>query len=127
MKTIGNKNVSYTTYDINNPIDVAYSIMDDKDGEKISTIREITFCMWNYCTKFGQDVLRAIGLFAGHEYDSNEKFRKCFDKWCEDNKVKVFDKCKKCGKEIYVFDMWGTRTDSTSGGYCYKCEQELLK
>ena len=53
---------------------------------------------------------------------------KCFDNWCVNNNIKVYDKCKKCGKQIYVFDMWGTRKDIT--GYCYKCEQDnkvLLK
>ena len=130
-RIIDRPNFTYTTYDSKNPIDVAYSILDSNDGESISTVKHIAFELWNYCNPFGKDVLRALQLFNDCRNDeilADAIFNKCFDNWCVNNNIKVYDKCKKCGKQIYVFDMWGTRKDITE--YCFNCEQDnkvLLK
>jgi hypothetical protein len=125
-RIINTPTFEYTTYDSKNPFDMAYSIMDDNDGESILTIKRIAFEMWDYCNEFGRKVLKALELFEGSRGDintpHNTKFYTEFDNWCVNNNIKVYDKCKKCGKEIYVFDMWGTRKDLT--GLCYKCEQD---
>ena len=121
MKTIGNKNVSYTTYDINNPIDMAYSMFECWcEDVKLRDISNVLDFMHKYSTPFGKEMYKYIRLFAGSRDIDDNKTYNDFDKWCEIHNIKVYGRCKKCNKLIYVFE----RDLKEIPEYCFKCEQD---
>ena len=81
MKTIGNKNVSYTTYDINNPIDMAYSMFECWcEDVKLRDISNVLDFMHKYSTPFGKEMYKYIRLFAGSRDIDDNKTYNDFDK-----------------------------------------------